>query len=162
LYNGVEWAQVDCSGSAAQAPDTIHQYSVSNTILFEYKKGQQVSMQWWAGFYNSTPRFQERVDTLSVGPYNNAATEIPWIIGALNPTSASRPLFDEATTTMIMTRIVDTSFMLDAPQKLIDGRPITFVDGVPQVAGVRTVTQAQMWAHKQPTQAASAAVPKRK
>ena len=116
--DGINWSVVPGSGSTAQAPDTNHQYSISNTVLVNYTAPYQLAVQWWAGYYsNSTTAFNTNVSGLSLGP-NNASTpnnigptdttEQPWIPGMFSPSGQST-LFNgtvDATSTFVITRIV--------------------------------------------------------
>lgn len=93
--------QVIGSGSSAQAPDTIHMYSISNTVLVYYTAGQVLSMQWTASYYNSSNVQQSHVTGLSVGP--NASG---FVNAAFNPV-ASSSTYQEATAALVITRIVN-------------------------------------------------------
>ena len=75
--------QVPGSGTAAQAPDNNHQYSISNTVLVQYAAGQKLGLQWWAGYYSGTT-LQTSVAGLSIGP-DASAGETPWVPAAFNP-----------------------------------------------------------------------------
>ena len=105
------WVEVTGSGSAAQAPDMIHQYSISNTILVNYTAGNLLALQWWAGYYNPTMNSALITATtgLSVGPNNTASNEIPWIPGTFNPDGTMYDPYKEATASLVITRIVDTT-----------------------------------------------------
>ena len=93
--------QVIGSGSSAQAPDTIHMYSISNTVLVYYTAGQVLSMQWTASYYNSSNVQQSGVSGLSIGP--NASG---FINSTFNPV-ASGSTYQEATAALVITRIVN-------------------------------------------------------
>ena len=104
------WVQVPGSGSAAQAPDTIHQYSISNTILVEYTAGEEMAIQWWAGYYNGTgPILQTTTVGLSIGPNNTTNPEKPWIPGVFRPDGTLYDPFEESIASLVITRIVDTT-----------------------------------------------------
>lgn len=104
------WVQVSGSGSAAQAPDTIHQYSISNTILVEYTAGEEMAMQWWAGYYTGTvPILQTTTAGLSVGPNNTTNPEKPWIPAVFQPDGSLYDPYKESMASLVITRIVDTS-----------------------------------------------------
>jgi len=112
MLNGSDWKEIPGSGSAAQAPDTIHQYSISNTVLFEYTSGDQIALQWWTGYYSGSPAaLQTSTSGLSVGPNNTISSEIPWIPGVFNPDGTIYDSYQEATASLVITRIVDTSFL---------------------------------------------------
>jgi len=96
IING---AEVTGSGTSAQAPDTNHQYSISNTVLVQYTVGDQLGVQWWAANYTGTTI--TNATALSVGP-NPSGAETPWIDATLDPSGA----FTEATAAVVITRIV--------------------------------------------------------
>jgi hypothetical protein len=113
------WQQITGSGSAAQAPENIHQYSISNTVLVFYTKGDLLALQWWAGYYTppyggTAIKLVENTIGLSVGPYStydpfpptSPANEIPWIPGFFNPGPTNNN-YVEATASLVITRIVD-------------------------------------------------------
>ena len=104
IRNGVE---IPGSGSAAQAPDTTHQYSISNTVLVDYTAGDLISIQWWAGYYTgtTTPVLQGTVTGLSIGPVPSVA-ETPWIPATLFPGPPSGNPYIEAVASLVITRIV--------------------------------------------------------
>jgi hypothetical protein len=112
--NSGPWQQITGSGSAAQAPDTNHQYSISNTVLVFYTKGDLLALQWWAGYYNASSILQLPTTGLTLGPYSvydpypptTPATEIPWIPGNFSPGPAQN-IYAEATASLVITRIVD-------------------------------------------------------
>lgn len=111
MSSGGNWTEVTGSGSAAQAPDTIHQYSISNTILVPYTAGDLIALQWWAGYYNPSSNSALILANtgLSVGPNNTASNEIPWIPSSFNPDGTPYDQYKEATASLVITRIVDTS-----------------------------------------------------
>ena len=110
MFDGSNWTEIIGSGSAAQAPDTNHQYSISNTVLVYYVAQQQIALQWWGGYYSgSSATLQTTVTGLSIGPNNTASNEIPWIPGTFNPDGAVYDKYNEASASLVITRIVDTS-----------------------------------------------------
>jgi hypothetical protein len=93
-------AEVVGSGSSAQAPDTIHMYSISNTVLVYYTAGQVLSLQWTAAYYNGSNVKQSTITGLSVGP-----NDPTFINSVFNPVNSST--YQEATASLVITRIVD-------------------------------------------------------
>ena len=104
---GSTWVEVTGSGSAAQAPATNHQYSISNTILVQYTAGDTIALQWWAGYYTNTT-LSTTVVGLSLGPDASPA-ELPWIPGVFNPDGSIYDPYKEAIASIVITRIVQTS-----------------------------------------------------
>ncbi|MEI7986395.1 MAG: hypothetical protein WCI55_12280 [Armatimonadota bacterium] len=96
----IDNAEVKGSGSTAQAPDTIHMYSISNTVLVYYTAGQVLSLQWTAAYYNNSGVKQASIAGLSVGP--NTPN---FINSTFNPVNAST--YEEATASLVITRIVN-------------------------------------------------------
>jgi hypothetical protein len=92
--------QIPGSGSSAQAPDTIHQYSISNTILVYYTANQQLSLQWTAAYYSGGGTRQSSTSGLSVGP-----NQANFVSSTFNPVSGSSTY--EATASLVITRIVN-------------------------------------------------------
>jgi hypothetical protein len=110
MFDGTNWKDITGSSSAAQAPDTVHQYSISNTVLVKYTAGQLISLQWWAGYYSgSTAVLQTDTVGLSVGPLNSAANERPWIPATYDPDGVPYDQYNEAIASLVITRIVDTN-----------------------------------------------------
>ena len=107
---------VEGSCSAAQAPDTIHMYSISNTILVKYTTGSKLSLWWWACYFSSTPPTigtqisPPNVVGLSIGPgriqpgNTTTITNSQWIQGLLPTVQVPNPPM-EATASMVITRI---------------------------------------------------------
>lgn len=107
---------VEGSCSAAQAPDTIHMYSISNTILVKYITGSKLSLWWWACYFSSTPPTigtqisPPNVVGLSIGPgriqpgNTTTITNSQWIQGLLPTVQVPNPPM-EATASMVITRI---------------------------------------------------------
>jgi hypothetical protein len=93
--------QVIGSGSSAQAPDTIHMYSISNTVLVYYTAGQILSMQWNASYYSSSNAQQTHFGGLSIGP-----NESDFISADFDPV-AGGSTYEEATAALVITRIVN-------------------------------------------------------
>jgi len=92
-------AEVPGSGSTAQAPDTIHMYSISNQVLVYYTAGQILSLQWTAAYYSSGNK-QFSTSGLSLGP-----NESNFITSVFNPVNSST--YQEATASLVITRIVN-------------------------------------------------------
>ena len=109
VYNGTNWTEITGAGSTAQAPDTIHQYSISNSVIVQYTAGNYIALQWWAGYYaGGTPLLQNSVAGLSLGPVGATpapANEVPWIAGQFDPDGATLSLFVEATASLAITCI---------------------------------------------------------
>jgi hypothetical protein len=106
---GSDWQEVTGSSSTAQAPDTIHLYSVSNTVLVQYSAGNQIALQWWAGLYGgATPVLLTSTTGLSIGPNNTTAPEIPWVPASHNPDGSMYSPFNEAIASLVITRIIKT------------------------------------------------------
>ncbi len=80
--------QVPGSGTAAQSPATVHQYSIANTVLVQYTAGQKLALQWWAGLYSTFTTLQTTVVGLSIGP-NASTVESPWVPSQLSPVAAN-------------------------------------------------------------------------
>jgi len=93
--------QVIGSGSSAQAPDSIHMYSISNTVLVYYTAGQVLSMQWNASYYNGSNVQQTHFDGLSIGP-----NETGFLNANFDPV-AGGSTYQEATAALVITRIVN-------------------------------------------------------
>ena len=92
--------EVDGSMSAAQAPDSNHEYSISNTVLVAYDAGRELGLYWWAQYYDGTVVVADQTG-LSLGP-NATVAESPWIPATL-PGTAIVP--SEATASLVITRI---------------------------------------------------------
>lgn len=93
-------AEVVGSGSTAQAPDTIHMYSISNQVLLYYTAGQVLSLQWTAAYYNNSGVKQSTTSGLSIGP-----NEANFISSVFNPVNSST--YEEAVASLVITRIVN-------------------------------------------------------
>jgi hypothetical protein len=110
IFDGTNWKDITGSSSAAQAPETVHQYSISNTVLVKYTANQLISLQWWAGYYSgTTATLQTDSVGLSVGPLNSAANERPWIPATYDPDGIPYDQYNEAVASLVITRIVDTN-----------------------------------------------------
>jgi hypothetical protein len=105
------------SVSAAQAPDNIHMYSISNTVLVQYTAGQNLSLYWWSEYFNNASSSSAvgvalpfTVRGLSLGPgylnlsTNTITTNNQWILGLLPTAQAPNPPM-EATASLVITRI---------------------------------------------------------
>lgn len=96
--NGIE---VPGSVSAAQAPDSIHMYSISNTVLVEYTSGDQLGVSWWAQYFSGNTPITSTVSGISIGPN---VPNSSWILGKLPSNPSTSPM--EATASLVITRIV--------------------------------------------------------
>lgn len=97
--------EITGSGSAAQAPDTSHMYSISNTVLVQYTAGENIGVQWWMGYYSSSSggTLIPSVTGLSLGP-----NQTPWITADFDPSTPVVDPFVEAMASLVITRIVST------------------------------------------------------
>lgn len=95
--------EITGSGSAAQAPDTSHMYSISNTVLVQYTAGENIGVQWWMGYYSAAAggTVINNVTGLSLGP-----NQSPWITADFDPSTLVIDPFVEAMASLVITRIV--------------------------------------------------------
>ena len=91
--------EVLASMSTAQAPDTNHMYSISNTILVNYDIPlEPLRLQWYMQYFTGgTP--QTITSGLSLGP-----DQTPWIDGTTAPSFTAIPMQTNAS--LVITRIV--------------------------------------------------------
>lgn len=93
----LDGVEIPGSTSYAQAPDTIHMYSISNTVLVNYNANSKLSLYWWAAYYNTgNVEVLNNVTGLSLGP--NVSNFVP---GKL-PSGLTT---EEATASLVITRI---------------------------------------------------------
>jgi hypothetical protein len=100
--SGVSFSSVNGSIRSLQAPDTNHEYSISNTVLVHLNAGDVIKLMWWAGYFSGATNdtAEPALAGLSIGP-----NVTPWITTLFPPAENDAEIPVPVNASLVLTRI---------------------------------------------------------